>query len=841
MSIIPKSLKRKASALFSKPSEGQKNPNSYRPEHSFLVISAAYNVENYLDSFFQSLTNQTIHKENLKVIIVDDGSTDNTANRAKAWSDQWPGVIELLQKCNGGQASARNLGLDHLEGDWVCFIDPDDFIDADYFEKVDRALRKHPGTQLITVNTILFNEDKQTYSDTYYLKWSFAKGDTFYPFDSEEMPPIVSMASSLFRVDELKRQRLRVSEEIYPNFEDAHFVNRFLLGLQNGEVGYLQSPKYYYRRRSDSSSTLDRSLTNPDKITRVPEKGMLDLLQRAQTLKGRIPNNLKFTILHDLGSLLRLYTNHPERSAQFKPEHIARGTATIGQLVELCGTDALFANRNRNMGFDLKAGTANLFLGQLPPFQKVYVRRIDRAGKMLVCQSFVEPPSVELDGAAEGLSALKKASKTIFGQRFYNSFSFHVPFHEESQRLAFRFSNTCPVTIDVNGKAFPNDAPISAIMDEFTKNWGQYEPQSDTWIVMDQDDCAQGNGEHFYRYLMSEHPEQHCLFALQKDSRDWQRLEEEGFCLIDIASDDFQREARLSAKVITSHIDNQTLSRFPKDCLLSKDYIYLQNGAATCDASGRLNSERAVSLLLTASPREYHSIVNDGSGYNLTKREVRLTGFPYQDALMRAMSAGDPNAASDSSEILIAPAWRPPFYAPRLPQWLSVFKNDRFAKLAQEGVRMVLCLPRDALCNGGPEGLDVPPYLELTTCSSAGQLRNHLLRSSALVTNDPSLAFDAAYIFKPVVCFCPDVSEDPAIAYLIDQERSALEDNKLGAVATTEAQLVAHIEMLDKSSFQESAEYRAQAENAFAFRDGKCCERAFEAIEHMHERPAAAQ
>ncbi|MBB3171206.1 glycosyltransferase [Parvibacter caecicola] len=841
MSIIPNSLKRKASALFSKSDEGPKKPGSYRPRYSYLVVSAAYNVEGYLSEFFQSLSNQTILKENLKIIVVDDGSTDDTAKVVRSWADQCPGQIELLQKHNGGQASARNLGLAHLEGDWVCFIDPDDFVDPDYFERVDKALCKHPDAQLITTNTVLFNEDKREYSDTYYLKWCFTKGDTFYLYNDEEMPPIVSMASSLFKVSELKRQMLIVSEDIYPNFEDAHFVNRYLLGLQRGEVGYLQSPKYYYRRRSDSSSTLDRSLTNPDKITRVPEKGMLDLLQTAQTIKGRIPDSLRFTILHDLGSLIRLYTNHPERSGQFTSEQIAHGTALIRQLIELCGADALFANRNRNMGFDLKAGSASFFLNQLPPFQKVYLRRVDLEKRVLICQSFVEAPSIELDGIAEKPLAQKSAPRSFLEQHFYDSHTFHVPFHAESQQLAFRFPNACPVTIDVNGKAFPNDTPIGAIIGEFTKNWSRCKPQNDTWIVMDQDDYARGNGEHFYRYVMSEHPEQRCLFALQSGSCDWKRLQEEGFSLVDTTSEEFEQEARLSSRVITSSIDNKALSRLPKEYLFSKDYVYLQNGVATRDESGRLNSERALALMLTATPRGYHSITDDGSSYNLTSQEVHLTGFPYQDALLRATSAENAGATNSVPEIVIAPTWQPSSCASFLHRWLSALGSDRLAKLAKRGVRMALCLPQDAISDGGAEGLSLPSHLELATYGCAGQLRNRLLHSSALVTDDPSLALDAAYIFKPVVCFCPDASEDLAVAHLVDQGRHALENTRLGTVATTEDQLATHIEALEKNEFQGSSEYRAQAENAFVFRDGKCCERAFEAIMHMHDKPAPAR
>jgi len=104
----------------------------------YVVVSAVYNVEEYLDDYFRSLVRQSLDfRENITLILVDDGSTDTSAQLIKRWQVRYPENIIYLRKKNGGQGSARNYGLDYIEKetdgfDYVTFIDPDDFVDVNY-------------------------------------------------------------------------------------------------------------------------------------------------------------------------------------------------------------------------------------------------------------------------------------------------------------------------------------------------------------------------------------------------------------------------------------------------------------------------------------------------------------------------------------------------------------------------------------------------------------------------------------------------------------------------------------------------------------------------------------
>ena len=86
-----------------------KTPIKQRGSNSFTVISAVYNVEKYLDDYFRSLVNQSLSfKNHIYLIIVDDGSTDSSADIIKKWQAKFPKNIRYVYKENGGQASARN-------------------------------------------------------------------------------------------------------------------------------------------------------------------------------------------------------------------------------------------------------------------------------------------------------------------------------------------------------------------------------------------------------------------------------------------------------------------------------------------------------------------------------------------------------------------------------------------------------------------------------------------------------------------------------------------------------------------------------------------------------------
>ena len=95
-----------------------------------------YNTAAYLSRCIESLVNQTY--SDLQIILIDDGSTDSSGKIADEWQTKDP-RIEVYHQTNKGQSAARNVGLQHARGEYIAFVDSDDYIDSNYFSTMLQA------------------------------------------------------------------------------------------------------------------------------------------------------------------------------------------------------------------------------------------------------------------------------------------------------------------------------------------------------------------------------------------------------------------------------------------------------------------------------------------------------------------------------------------------------------------------------------------------------------------------------------------------------------------------------------------------------------------------------
>ncbi len=108
-------------------------------EKLLSVIIPIYNVEPYLDRCMESIVNQTY--KNLEIIMVDDGSPDNCPELCDQWQRK-DVRIKVIHKKNGGLSDARNAGLDIASGEYIAFVDSDDFVDLDMYRSMIEALER---------------------------------------------------------------------------------------------------------------------------------------------------------------------------------------------------------------------------------------------------------------------------------------------------------------------------------------------------------------------------------------------------------------------------------------------------------------------------------------------------------------------------------------------------------------------------------------------------------------------------------------------------------------------------------------------------------------------------
>lgn len=104
------------------------------------IIIPIYNVEKYLEKCIKSIINQTYR--NLEIILINDGSTDKSAKICEEYIKQ-DNQIVFINKKNGGSASAKNEGLKVAKGDYITFVDSDDFIESDMIEYMVNTIKKY--------------------------------------------------------------------------------------------------------------------------------------------------------------------------------------------------------------------------------------------------------------------------------------------------------------------------------------------------------------------------------------------------------------------------------------------------------------------------------------------------------------------------------------------------------------------------------------------------------------------------------------------------------------------------------------------------------------------------
>ena len=97
------------------------------------VIVPVYNVEQYLDKCLDSLVNQTL--KDIEIIVVNDGSPDNSQQIIDRYKEKYPQIVSLIKE-NGGQADARNYGMKQARGEYISFVDGDDYVEIDFLEKM---------------------------------------------------------------------------------------------------------------------------------------------------------------------------------------------------------------------------------------------------------------------------------------------------------------------------------------------------------------------------------------------------------------------------------------------------------------------------------------------------------------------------------------------------------------------------------------------------------------------------------------------------------------------------------------------------------------------------------
>ncbi|EHA4779999.1 glycosyltransferase [Campylobacter coli] len=809
-------------------------PKKHKGFTQYTIISAVYNVEKYLDDYFNSIINQRLDfKKNIFMILVDDGSTDNSAQIIKKYQKKYPKNIVYLYKENDGQASARNLGLKYIQENnyktpWVTFTDPDDFLDRNYFYEVDKFLATHQDDDICMIgcNIIFYYEKQKIHKDNHPLNFKFKSGVQVkenYNLDSFIQ---LSAASCFMNIGYL--DKLLFDEKLKPNFEDAKFINEYLLDNINLKSAFLPTVKYFYRKREDGNSTLDNSNKYSDLYLLVSCRGCLKLLQENKFYDIFIQNVCLYHFFWQIKTLV----NSPEKLSFMSESEKQR-------YLELLDQNFSYIDKNTIMEFNLagcwffhKIGILNCFKNEKPPFQIAYIEDYDPYKEQILLTYYTGDDenieSIFVDGE-EVYADYKKIVKYDFLDRVFcyqKRLWAHIP--KNAKDKLENFIDGEQSKISFNGKHYQS-INIKDIRQEFQKRL----PKSNIWLFADRDYEADDNAEHLYRYIMQNHPEQKIVFALRKESLDWERLEKEGFNLVEFGSLEFERIIKKASKVISSHSDEYLIRYITP----RQQFIFLQHGVIKDDLSKWLNSKK-IDLFITSTKAEYDSIANDYNHYKFGKKEVVLTGLARHDALLK-------NNQCNARQIIIMPTWRANIVGVALGSSKRGLQSDftqseyfqKWNLLLNSNILQKLCEKYDYTIVFNPHP-NIIPYLKDFNIPSYVKIANHneslqelFCNSSLMITDYSSVAFEMAYLNKPVIYYQFD-HEEFFNSHTYQKGYFDYKKDGFGPVVEDEESLLKELENLLQNDCNPFGIYKDNIDSTFAFKDGKCCERIYKVIKY---------
>lgn len=218
----------------------------------FSIIIPVYNVEQYLEDCVESVLVQSEMLDQVEIILIDDGSRDNSGLLCDRLAEKYEKVL-VFHKENGGLSSARNCGVENASGEYVMFLDSDDVIESNTLQKLQDAVLKNPGTDVIVFDGV--EDDKKSRSPMRRLVQTeiqcFESGKEYLLFQYQRRNLNVEACLHVWRRAYLKDHNIHFTEGIL--HEDVEFTPRAL--LECGKVVSLPDQFYRYMVRENSIST----------------------------------------------------------------------------------------------------------------------------------------------------------------------------------------------------------------------------------------------------------------------------------------------------------------------------------------------------------------------------------------------------------------------------------------------------------------------------------------------------------------------------------------------------------------------------------------------------------
>ncbi|MFV0433697.1 MAG: CDP-glycerol glycerophosphotransferase family protein [Leucobacter sp.] len=764
----------------------------------FSIVPACYAVRRYLPDFLASLDAQDFDKSRCELVFVVDGCPENSGEVIRKWMPTTDYAVRLIEKENGGVASARNLGFSLARGSWIMTPDPDDTLDPAYLSHLAAAIEEFPSETMFVSCMRTATLDGAPLPHP--LDFRFAQQKTRV-IDLQQTPEQIHLSggTGIWSSEVIQRAGLRFDERLRTG-SDADFNLRYL--IENG-ARYVVAPRavYHYLKRGDGTSIIDRATKSYSRYEVTIGASHSEILDRAgDRCPQWLANSLLYAVYHLFRGCLRpnspayMLTSEQRRSisralrdnlARIGAENIlgfnvvdlpfeirCAWLAAVGPLtstpVVLRETNAV--TQHRRVGF-YASTRRHRFTASTSERPKAEWTRKIRAVEFLG-ETWCYEHLVRVEAAPNERVKLRSRTKLL-------EFAFGGQALTE-KRLLERMGLTAPAMESVRADGPPAGAAGARQTDEPSPvpsprgERGDADrdrgpgcpPEPDGAWVIDVPSTGSRSALPLYDHIRASRPS--IPLRLVADAELAERLREvpDGGAR-EIVPRGTARHRQLmegAAVLVSSDLDWSAHNRFdapgPKK---SWRFVHLPEHVRAWPDYRRMNRTRPDATVVSA-PFETDALCAPDTPYGVDSDEVWTVGLPYQDRLRRRGAERSTGLGTDGSQhvLLIAPSSRRDWGVPGLPGLAEHLSNTEFVRRW----RSLLADPRlESVCSRygmrarfvAPEGygavlqtLELPTWIEVRDGTDNDELFADV---TVCLTDYSEVAFDAALCAAPTVYF----------------------------------------------------------------------------------------
>lgn len=255
----------------------------------FSIIIPCYNMENYIKRTINSIINQkNINFDDIEIIIVDDGSLDGTSRLCHDFVNQYPDNIKYIYQENQGQAIAKNNALKYANGDFIYFLDADDYLIENTLINVYDFFKNNSYVDLVAIPLFILDENTGNIFDDYTCS-----DLSIIDLNKQWHYPLFSSSSVFFRRNILYEYAF----EDYRIFEDKLFINKIL--ISENKYGFVNIGGVCCCKRSDGFSISQRAMF--DKFSYIKQLLMYfnELIEYCLDNRKAVPKFIQNVISHE--------------------------------------------------------------------------------------------------------------------------------------------------------------------------------------------------------------------------------------------------------------------------------------------------------------------------------------------------------------------------------------------------------------------------------------------------------------------------------------------------------------------------------------------------------------